>query len=286
MDLGQTTTLRRPQALMDRTQRLPVATRVLLVSALALWLGATLTSDTVLSFVNGGSQSALPAAGRDLEPVRGDLVARNARSILKVLSLKNRKAPYYSTEDRDRMARQRRERREYFRERESWPAPAPLDLSKLPPIEDIYERKFSGDASKDPIGGRKRYTFFVLYKLAPETKNTTYMETKVKDLITFFKTKLSCRKIVAQGRKSPISGFQETQLEYPMKEYGEIDRQNPKKAYSKAIFIQFDFYAPPQAKEYISKRLYSDRDCIRFMALCHTRHDGWHNVGEDNELHL
>ncbi|CAE8640190.1 unnamed protein product [Polarella glacialis] len=194
-----------------------------------------------------------------------------------------RASPYYSNEDRERLASARADKRTALREKQSH-APAGVDFDKLPALEDIYNRKYSGNAEEDPIGGRKRYTYYILFKNDQKLK-AERMKEIVFEYMWFLKYKMSCKDITVKARKSPIDGQAITSLEYPMKEYGEVPREKQRKdKYSKARMVEFQFVAPIQAGEYIQKRLYADNDVVRFMVLGHTRH--FKHVGEDNELLL
>jgi len=158
------------------------------------------------------------------------------------------------------------------------------DLTKLPALQDIYDRKFTGDADVDPIGGRKRYLYYIMFK-QPAIPNAVAMKKIVADYWYFLKKKMSCRDIKITPRKSPVDNFPVTTLEYEMKEYGEIPRgQMGKNKYQKAYMVEFKFKAPVSATQYIQKKLYSDNNVIRFMALSLTR--SFTHVGEDNELLL
>lgn len=196
-----------------------------------------------------------------------------------------RVSPYYSNEDRERLSRARRETRIAVRENKGKPSnKARVNLDKLPAIEEIYNRRFTGDGTLDPIGGRNRYTYYVMFKSSTETRADELKQILL-EYMYFLKYKMSCRNIEVQARKSPIDTQWVTSLEYPMKEYGELKRdQKEKKMYQKAIMIEFKFYAPVDATEYIQQRFYSDNNILRFMCLSHTR--SYTHVGEDNELHL
>jgi len=219
----------------------------------------------------------VPVGGSVWKPaqsVRGDAIVR-------------RVSQYYSNKDRERLKQMRKEMRIELRER-SGPTTPTLDWDKLPAIEDIYNRKYSGNATADPIGGRKRYSYYVMFKMSPKLTSSSLSE-KIMSYIWFLKNKMSCRDIKAQPMKSPIdgasTGTSTVTLEYPMKEYGEVPRdQKNKDRYQKARLVKFDFYAPVTAHEYIQKKIYSDNDILRFMVLGHTR--TFKHVGEDNELHL
>ncbi|CAE8624957.1 unnamed protein product [Polarella glacialis] len=194
-----------------------------------------------------------------------------------------RASPYYSNEDRERLLRARTDKRIALREKQSH-APTGPDYNKLPALEEIYNRKYSGNADDDPVGGRKRYTYYILFKNDQKLK-AERMKEIVFEYMWFLKYKMSCKDITVKARKSPIDGQAITSLEYPMKEYGEVPREKARKdKYSKARMVEFQFMAPIQAGEYIQKRLYADNDVVRFMVLGHTRH--FKHVGEDNELLL
>lgn len=212
----------------------------------------------------------LPVAGAPVVPGRGEAVAR-------------RVSPYYSNADRERLARARKESR--LARRLPEPSSAPINYDLLPPIEDIYKRRFTGNSTIDPIGGRKRYTYYVLFKYDPRSTGQEALKQAILEYIWFMKYKMSCRNIEVQTRKSPLDQASLTTLEYPMKEYGELGRnEKEKKKYDKATMVEFNFMAPVKANEYIQKKFYKDNNILRFMVLGHTR--TFKHVGEDNELHL
>lgn len=158
------------------------------------------------------------------------------------------------------------------------------DLKKLPALEDIYNRQFTGDADVDPIGGRKRYLYYVMFK-QPAIRNSLELKKTVAEYWYFLKKKMSCRDIQITPRKSPIDRQKITTLEYEMKEYGEIPReQKGKNKYQRAYMVEFKFKAPVTATQYIQRKLYSDNNVLRFMALSLTR--SFSHAGEDNELLL
>lgn len=234
---------------------------------------------------------------------RGDLVLRRARA-LRTQPVWAKNSPYYSTGDRERLARQRRELRTAKREMSLAKRTVPtLNYDLLPAIEDIYSRSFTGNASIDPIGGRKRYTYFVLFKYAKSKEGDwgpEQFKTAVLRYRDFFVNKMSCRNVEIQLRNSPIPGqtskvaMSKTDptkkapvitLEYPMKEYGDLRRNEKiKPTYEQAFMVEFNFFAPAQAGDYIRKKFYSDNNILRFMVLGHTR--TFRQIGEDNELHL
>ncbi|CAK9050632.1 Hypothetical protein SCF082_LOCUS27899 [Durusdinium trenchii] len=220
------------------------------------------------------------------------LVTRHARG--PKVNARRSISPYYSNEDRERLARLRQEKREHAREfsqNSTWVTEQmklgnipTVNLDKLPPLEDIYNRQFTGDADKDPIGGRKRYLYYIMFK-SSAIKNAFDMKKIVAEYWYFLKKKMSCKDIQITPRKSPIDGNSVTILEYEMKEYGEIPRtQNGKNKYNKAYMVEFRFKAPVSATQYIQQKLYSDNNVLRFMALSLTR--SFTHVGEDNELLL
>eukprot|EP00929_Paragymnodinium_shiwhaense_P033434 TRINITY_DN18360_c0_g2_i1.p2 TRINITY_DN18360_c0_g2~~TRINITY_DN18360_c0_g2_i1.p2 ORF type:complete len:280 (+),score=103.47 TRINITY_DN18360_c0_g2_i1:153-992(+) len=211
-------------------------------------------------------------------------------------------SPYYSNQDRERLARQRKEARI---ERRKKPYKVnDLNFDKMPPINDIYSRKYGGDAEKDGPGGRKRYTLTILFKFNPQKALTPKdLKTKLDDLKIFMRTKMSCKDLVFhlgkadknmktyQTRVRPdfksnkFASDAVMSLEYPMKEYGEVPRGlQTKPQFDKAVMVDIDFYAPVGALEYIKKRLYADNDVLRLQVLGHTR--TFKHLGEDNELFL
>mmetsp|Transcript_32477 Transcript_32477/g.39952 ORF Transcript_32477/g.39952 Transcript_32477/m.39952 type:complete len:275 (+) Transcript_32477:78-902(+) len=226
------------------------------------------------------------------EEASSSLVTRHARG--PKVNARRTVSPYYSNEDRERLARLRQEKREYAREfsqNASWVRQQTengnipvADLNKLPALEDIYNRQYTGDADVDPIGGRKRYLYYVMFK-QPAFRTTVDMKKAVAEYWYFLKKKMSCRDITITPRKSPADDQIVTSLEYEMKEYGEIPRgQKFKNKYQKAYMIEFRFKAPVSATQYIQKKLYADNNVLRFMALSLTR--SFTHDGEDNELLL
>lgn len=244
---------------------------LLCVAALALTWTASLGEVFAFAGARSSHQSWLASSSPELEEM--PLIVR-------------RVSPYYSNEDRERLAKQRQERRLALRERKGKQSHKPMvDTAKLPAIEEIYTRSYSGDADVDPIGGRKRYTYWVLFKHADTTNTPGKLKPIILEYMLFLKKKMSCRDIKVYPRKSPIDGASVTSLEYEMKEYGEIPReQKLKNKYSRATLIEFQFKAPPDAIELISRRFYSDINILRFMTMCHTR--DFKHAGEDNELLL
>eukprot|EP00929_Paragymnodinium_shiwhaense_P033436 TRINITY_DN18360_c1_g1_i1.p1 TRINITY_DN18360_c1_g1~~TRINITY_DN18360_c1_g1_i1.p1 ORF type:complete len:283 (+),score=71.13 TRINITY_DN18360_c1_g1_i1:94-942(+) len=211
-------------------------------------------------------------------------------------------SPYYSNQDRERLARQRKEARI---ERRKKPYKVnDLNFDKLPPINDIYSRKYSGNVEQDGPGGRKRYTMTIMYKYNPQKALTAgTLKTKLDDLKIFMRTKMSCRDLVFHlGKSDTIKGTYQQRvtpnfksdklgresiiaLEYPMKQYGEVPRGlQTKPQFDKAVMVDIDFFAPVGALEYIKKRLYADDDVLRLQVLGHTR--TFKHLGEDNELFL
>merc|ERR1712050_440471 len=104
----------------------------------------------------------------------------------------------------------------------------------------------------------------------------------------------SCRDVTGEVMEDPkvggdsvakLPGIPHVALEYPMKPYGIMDRQQTKKkTYSRATMVKFTMTAPVQAEQYIRKQIYSDPNILRLMILGHTR--TFKHLGEDNELHL
>ncbi|CAJ1401334.1 unnamed protein product, partial [Effrenium voratum] len=260
--------VRRGWQMEPRDRRL---TRIGLTGVLALALGGFLS----LAFA-GGSQHGL-------KPLEDSLVTRQARGP-KVVTRRG-PSPYYSNEDRERLARDRKEKRDFARghtkvDQSHVPS---ADLEKLPPLEEIYSREYSGDADADPIGGRKRYLYLVMFK-QPAMTTAVAMKQVIAGYWYFLSKQMSCKDIQIRPRKAE-NGNTVTELEYEMKEYGEIPRETGKKEkYGKAVMMEFKFKAPVSATQYIQKKLYNDNNVLRFMALSLTR--SFAHVGEDNELLL
>jgi len=207
---------------------------------------------------------------------RGDSVAR-------------RVSPFYSNADRERLAQRRNETRFAKREHDRLalmsPKTAPADYENLPAVVDLYNRTFTGNAEIDPVGGRRRYTYMILFKHAPGAAGQEKLKSILLDYIKFFKTKMSCLHIKAELKRSPIDNERTVTLEYPMKEYGPLGRdQKFKEKFTKATLIEIKMFAPVQAGQFIAKKIYNDNNVLRFMVLGHTRRFG--HAGEDNELFL
>merc|ERR1719410_2961261 len=125
----------------------------------------------------------------------------------------------------------------------------------------------------------------ILFKYAPGVTGQEKLKSILLDYVKFFKTKMSCKDIKVQLKRSPIDNEKTVTLEYPMKEYGPLGRnQKYKEKFTKATLIEIKMYAPVQAGEFIAKKIYSDNNILRFMVLGHTRRFG--HAGEDNELFL
>jgi len=251
-----------------------------------LGLSLSIVGLALLSASLFSSSSSFATGPGSVTRQRGEAVAMRAKR-LDTTPRKEGLSPFYSTLDRERLARKRRESREEMRERKKVGLPqSTLNYEMLPSVEDIYSREFSGNGTSDPIGGRKRYTIHVLYKHDPAKSGPAALKKNMLEYISFFKYRMSCRSVEARAQLSPHDlRSAVTTLEYPMKEYGEVPKgQKIKKEFQKAIWVKFDFYAPPNAIDYIKTRIYKDNAILRHMVLGHTRE--FHYLGEDNELHL
>lgn len=202
------------------------------------------------------------------------------------LIMRRATSQFYSNLDRERLAKQRQERREALRARVGDKiSHKPIDMDKLPSVEDIYARKYTGDGDTDPIGGRKRYTYWILFKNADTTNGPSKLKPILLEYMLYLKKKLSAKDIKVYPRKSPIDNDIRVQLEYEMKEYGEIPREQKRKnKYSSGTLVEFQFKAPVEAPELFGKKIYSDINVLRFMVMCQTR--SFKHAGEDNELLL
>jgi len=208
------------------------------------------------------------------------------------VAMRSGSASAFFNNDRVKLMRKERMHKEaqfqvdHTKRRETWHQP--MDWSKLPPAEEIYNRKFSGNANEDPIGGRKRYTLYVLYKYDPGMPGQKAFKESRETFLKFLKFKMSCFNIRGTMTNSPIDGAKRIKLEYPMKEYGEKIRQGgslkAKAVYDTAIMMTWDFAAPPSAINYIKQDIYSDNQVLRHMLLKNTRN--FNHIGEDNEAHL
>jgi len=192
--------------------------------------------------------------------------------------------PYHSSKERERILRRRKMIREEDKEfRKTGGTNPTLNYDKLPAIDDLYTRQFSGNANEDPVGGRPRYTFIMMFKHDPKSFGEDSLKAAILNYINFMKTKLSCKSITAKAMLSPIDGKAITQLEYPMRQYGAEFTTN-KPVYNQAKMVQLDFVGPPAASEYLRNRMYADGNLLRFMMMKHTK--SWNHVGEENELFL
>merc|ERR1712073_293010 len=130
---------------------------------------------------------------------RGDVVAQHASHSV-----------YYSNADVERLKARRKESRQELREWERrglmGPKTVPVEYDKLPAIDDLYNRVYTGNADKDPVGGRKRYTYLVLFKVDPTAKGPEKLKQQITEYLRFFKTKMSCTNLKATKKPSPIDG--------------------------------------------------------------------------------
>jgi len=244
-----------------------------LAAALAIAVPAAAGAFAAFVHAGGGAPRFAAAPAVRLRPAgRGEATAM-------------RVSPYYSNVDRERLARQRKETRLAKRTGPKTPESTPLNYDMLPAVEDIYNRQYTGNATADPPGGRKRYQWTVLFKYDPRDDRQKALQKKILEYIYFMKYRMSCTNIAAQTRKSPLDGRTFTTLEYPMKEYGEVPRgMEFKPTYDRAIMVEFELMGPPKSVDYIQKKMYADNAILRFMVLGHTR--TFKHIGEDNELHL
>jgi len=255
---------------------------VALLSAWTTSLRAVAPSPSSLAFAAGLS-AGVPATRR------GEAVVMHGKKRMNTAALRQGRSPLISTLDRDRLARRRQEMREENRERRGQPAKtmASLNYEKLPSVEDIFSRTYSGDERNDPIGGRKRYTLYLMFKYDPAAQGgPQWLRDNVLEYITFMKRRISCRNVIAEPMLSPIDGRNKiTQLEYPMREYGALPKgQYSKVVYNKGLLVKFQFSMPPTAHDYLDKKIYDDNNILRKTLLVHTHDFG--RLGEDNELHL
>lgn len=193
-----------------------------------------------------------------------------------------------------------RDRENYRRRNREWKfihslnrtSQKPVEFEKLPSVEDINSRVFSGIAKQDPIGGRKRYTYFIMFKFAdgmerPKgTKDKPGLDDTIKEYIAYFQTRLSGMDITVKQRKDPRNSEQSViELEYPMPEYGPSTRgQVKRRIHNQATLIEFNLKLPPSAINYVRKKLYLDNRIVRWLCLKHTTR--FHHAGEDSELVL
>lgn len=241
-------------------------------AALSAAAAAALVASTSFVLRSAASTFALAGGCRPL-----------AASSERASAVAMRLSPYHGQADRERLARQYKETR--IKCRQQAPRTLKLNYDMLPPVEDIYNRRYSGNATVDPVGGRKRYTFHVLMKEGVKIAGADATKAIIYDYIKFMKFKMSCTRIEAVLKKSPIDNQAVTTLEYPMKEYGEVARgQASKDIFNKATWVEFNLYAPIAALDYIKAKFHGDNNILRLMVLGHTR--SFKGVHEDNELHL
>ncbi|CAK0841268.1 unnamed protein product [Prorocentrum cordatum] len=209
------------------------------------------------------------------------------------VAMRSGSASAFFNNDRIKLQRKERMHKEaLFRIAESKPRSErfhkPMNWDKLPPTDDVYARKFSGNADTDAIGGRKRYTLYVLYKYDPSAPGQQAFKESRERFAKFLKFKMSCFNVLGTQTKSPIDGANRIKLEYPMKEYGDKVRQGgslkAKAIYDTAIMMTWNFAAPPSAISYIKQEIYSDNTVLRHMIIKNTRN--FNHIGEDNEGHL
>mmetsp|Transcript_59877 Transcript_59877/g.110885 ORF Transcript_59877/g.110885 Transcript_59877/m.110885 type:complete len:271 (-) Transcript_59877:56-868(-) len=219
------------------------------------------------------------------------------------------KKPFYSP-DAKRFADIEQEWRHERRSGQATDVVTKPDMSKLPSTEDIFSRKFSGESSQDPVGGRKWYSLYMVYG-ADTLATKSLVETHVKKLNLLLQGKLSAKNIEVAVITQP-KGTKETLpsdvdldpkapdlpgswlLEMPMKVYGDVEKKgtlesrtapsSPRTAHQNGYLLRWDFQLPPSAIEPLSRLLYREKTLLRFMFLKHTRQ--FHHVGEDNELLL
>jgi len=240
-------------------------------------LGLALSAAVLLTCAPNKNGEAFAVVGKGAALVDGLLM----RQPMRASAVSMRVSPYYSNEDRDRLARRRKEMRLIRKDQTQSKGEEHLNFDLLPAIEDIYNRKYSGNVTNDPIGGRKRYTFYLLFKAGTRTYNLNQQVNRYK---SFFKNKMSCRNIEIDAKMGP-DGKLTTTLEYPMKQYGELKvgiKERPQS--TTAYWVTINMMAPVGAVEYINKKFYSDENLLRVMVLGHTR--TFKHLGEDNELFL
>merc|ERR1711972_825874 len=155
----------------------------------------------------------------------------------------------------------------------------PLNYDSLPAVEDVYTRLFSGNATADPPGGRRRVTWWIFFKNDPREVGNGKLEKNIKEYMRFFKFDMSCKDLKVKVDRSPIDGKQLVTMEYPMKEYGELQRgKKVRPMWNQAIMVKFDFAFPEGAQQYIERKIYNDNNVIRHMRLGHTTN--WSHRGE------
>jgi len=237
-------------------------------------LGLALSAAVLFTFAPNKNGEAFAVVGKGAALVDGLLM----RQPMRASAVSMRVSPYYSNAYRERLARRRKEMRLIRKDQAQTKGEEHLNFDLLPPIEDIYSRRYSGNVTSDPIGGRKRYTFYLLFK------SNQKLEAQLNRYRSFFKYKMSCRNIEINAKRGS-DGFADEKLEYPMKQYGELKvgiKERPQS--QRAYIVTIDMMAPVQAVEYITKKFYSDESLLRVMVLGHTR--TFKHLGEDNELFL
>uniref|UniRef100_A0A7S2PN99 Uncharacterized protein n=1 Tax=Zooxanthella nutricula TaxID=1333877 RepID=A0A7S2PN99_9DINO len=165
-----------------------------------------------------------------------------------------------------------------------------LNYDYLPSVEDIYARKFTGDSRTDPVGGRKKHSWYVLFKKDDQLFPKEKIRGELEAIGRFLKFEMSARDITFKLMKSPLEPFTskggaEFTLEYPMKEYGPIERGSKmRRTVRQARLVYISAAIPSGAIDPIRAKFYSSNNIVRFMTF-HNSYD-WEHAGEDNELLL
>jgi len=172
---------------------------------------------------------------------------------------------------------------------------------KLPGMDDIYARKFSGNAAEDPIGGRKWYSLQVMYGDNPKKD---LIRRHMEKFNAYLRGKLSAKNVQVatlapgmvetEGEPALDKPAEKWTFETPMKRYGEVEnrkddsgtsaKNSPRETYTRGYLVRWDFQVPPAALPYMKKALYGEPTIVRFLLLGHTRK--FSHEGEDNELFL
>mmetsp|Transcript_12558 Transcript_12558/g.22176 ORF Transcript_12558/g.22176 Transcript_12558/m.22176 type:complete len:250 (+) Transcript_12558:104-853(+) len=241
------------------------------------WAGLLLGAALVLRNAPSNPVFLLGRSSGPFEVAKdGSLIARRGLS------------PYHTNSDREIYAKRRQQIREEMREAKKNPRNKPVkkfNFDALPEIQDVYNRKFTGDGDIDPIGGRKRYTLHVIFRRGDGMNNPNNLKIAILKHMTFFKKKLSCKKVKAQVMKSPIDGSDVTVLEAQCAQYGELPReQKVRNKYEEGTYMQYELTMPAMAVPYLTDFLYKDLNLLRHAIYGHTLH--FANIGEDSELLL
>mmetsp|Transcript_41946 Transcript_41946/g.96257 ORF Transcript_41946/g.96257 Transcript_41946/m.96257 type:complete len:287 (-) Transcript_41946:74-934(-) len=285
----------RPQADLRRAKRQTKLQALCLVPCAVVLLAASwhATSPQAPSFAGGV---------RKLEREQRTAMQYKKRSIAL-------KKPFNSA-DAERFAEIEQEWRHERRSGQAKEVVVKPDMSKLPSTKDIFARKFTGESSKDPVGGRKWYSLYMVYRA--DGGELTNVQKHIKKMNALLQGRLSAKNVEVAtmtppkglgalpldgelDATAPVFPPNSWKLEMPMKVYGDVEKKgsdlssmyaakSPRATANDGFLVRWDFQLPPSAIEQLSKILYGEKTLLRFMFLKHTRQ--FHHAGEDNELLL